>query len=135
MRRLLRNTSGAAAVEFAIVLPVLVAVLMGTIEFGLILYSKNALQSVARDVARQLAVNTLGEDQVDLTVKNSLPKWIKSSAKAKVLHSNKTDVAKNVITVTVSVAASQAGIIGYYTRITGDWTLNGSAAMKQEDRV
>jgi len=43
---------GAAAVEFALVLPVLLAVLMGVLEAGLVLYDKAVLTHASREGAR-----------------------------------------------------------------------------------
>jgi Flp pilus assembly protein TadG len=49
---LIRNQKGVAAVEFAIVLPVLVLLLFGTIEFGLLLYNKQVITNASREGAR-----------------------------------------------------------------------------------
>ncbi len=47
-----RHQRGAAAVEFALLLPVVMALLMGTLEMGLILYNKAVLTNAAREGAR-----------------------------------------------------------------------------------
>lgn len=44
--------SGAATVEFAIVLPMLVLMVLGTIEFGLMFYNKQILTNASREAAR-----------------------------------------------------------------------------------
>jgi Flp pilus assembly protein TadG len=49
---LIRNQKGVAAVEFAIVLPVLVLILFGTIEFGLLLFNKQVITNASREGAR-----------------------------------------------------------------------------------
>ena len=43
---------GAAAVEFAIILPLLVMLLFGIIEFGIILYDKAMITNASREGAR-----------------------------------------------------------------------------------
>ena len=48
---------GAAAVEFALLLPVLVILLLGIIDFGLYYYNNLQLTHAARDAARYLSVN------------------------------------------------------------------------------
>ena len=50
-RRAVRQR-GAAAVEFALLLPVVMALLMGTLEMGLILYDKAVLTNATREGAR-----------------------------------------------------------------------------------
>ena len=50
---------GAAAVEFALVLPLLVVLLMGIIDFGLYFYDDLAVSHAARDAARYLSVNNI----------------------------------------------------------------------------
>jgi Flp pilus assembly protein TadG len=44
--------SGAAMVEFAIVLPLLMLILFGIIEFGVVLYNKAVLTNASREGAR-----------------------------------------------------------------------------------
>jgi len=48
----LRNEKGAAVVEFAVVLPLLLMVLFGIIEFGLLLYNKAMITNASREAAR-----------------------------------------------------------------------------------
>ena len=48
----LKAQKGAAAVEFAIILPVLVMLLFGIIEFGIILYDKAMITNASREGAR-----------------------------------------------------------------------------------
>lgn len=43
---------GIAAAEFAIVLPVLLLLLFGTIEFGMIMYGREVVTNAAREAAR-----------------------------------------------------------------------------------
>ncbi|MEO7858934.1 MAG: TadE/TadG family type IV pilus assembly protein [Nitrospirales bacterium] len=52
MRKGLRSESGASAVEFALLLPVLVLILFGIIELGLALYQQSILTNASREGAR-----------------------------------------------------------------------------------
>jgi len=52
MRDLHRSESGASAVEFALVLPVLMMILFGIIEFGIALYQQSILTNASREGAR-----------------------------------------------------------------------------------
>jgi Flp pilus assembly protein TadG len=48
----LKREDGAAAVEFALVLPILLVLLFGIIEFGMILYYQGVVASASREGAR-----------------------------------------------------------------------------------
>src|SRR5437868_3976340 len=50
MRRL--NERGAVAAEFALLLPVFMLILFGTIEFGMIMYSRELITNASREGAR-----------------------------------------------------------------------------------
>ncbi len=52
MRHKNRNQRGVAAVEFALVLPVLVLLLLGIIEFSVALYDKSVVTNASREGAR-----------------------------------------------------------------------------------
>jgi Flp pilus assembly protein TadG len=47
-----RNERGAVAAEFALLLPVLLTILFGIIEFGMIMYSREVVTNAAREGAR-----------------------------------------------------------------------------------
>ena len=46
------NERGVAAAEFALVLPVLLLILFGTIEFGMMMYGREIVTNAAREGAR-----------------------------------------------------------------------------------
>ena len=48
----MKGSRGASAVEFAIVLPVLLLILFGTIEFGILLFNKQVITNASREGAR-----------------------------------------------------------------------------------
>jgi Flp pilus assembly protein TadG len=48
----LKREDGAAAIEFAILLPLLMLILFGTIEFGLVLYNQEVITNASREGAR-----------------------------------------------------------------------------------
>jgi len=50
--RLLRKSDGAAAVEFAIILPLFITLVFGIIEFSLIMYNKAMITNASREGAR-----------------------------------------------------------------------------------
>lgn len=62
----IRNQKGQSLVEFAIILPIILLLLMGIVEFGMMLNSYLTIQNVAREGARlgivggsDLEINTL----------------------------------------------------------------------------
>lgn len=51
-RRLWRNTSGSAAIEFGLVLPLLLVVVVGIIDYGQIHFTRLTMTNAAREGAR-----------------------------------------------------------------------------------
>lgn len=58
-RRLLcrRQESGAVAVEFALILPLLLILVLGIIQYGMYFFARQGGSDVARDAARRAAVS------------------------------------------------------------------------------
>jgi Flp pilus assembly protein TadG len=54
-----RDDSGASAVEFALVAPLLIGLLLGVIEYGSLAMVQMRMNDTARDTARRLAVRDL----------------------------------------------------------------------------
>ena len=61
MSRIRRDDRGAVMVEFAIVLPVLMLILLGIIEFGRAYNAQVSIQAAAREGARELALGNTSE--------------------------------------------------------------------------
>ncbi len=61
------SQAGASALELALVLPLLVMILVGTIEFGFIMYDKAVITNASREAARKGIVfrQACGDNGVD----------------------------------------------------------------------
>jgi Flp pilus assembly protein TadG len=74
IRRKAPNESGVAAIEFAIVLPILLILLFGIIEFSLLLYDKAMITNASREAARTGILFNAGvnvtDDAIDDVVQN-----------------------------------------------------------------
>ena len=58
----LRRSDGATAVEFALILSAMIAVILGIFEFGRALHTRSALDYLADRAARSLVVQYRGSD-------------------------------------------------------------------------
>lgn len=56
LRNFLRNERGAAAVEFALVLPLAVVMLLGALNFGIYLFFQNSLSAALDETARSATI-------------------------------------------------------------------------------
>ena len=62
MRRRKRDDGGAAAVEFALILPIFLMLLFGIIDFGYMINRSSIINNAARDAVRVASVNGSGAD-------------------------------------------------------------------------
>ena len=68
-----KGQRGAAAVEFAIILPILILLIFGAIEFGLLLYNQQVITNASREGARYGIVAQSPRvpiDQIEVLVMN-----------------------------------------------------------------
>lgn len=68
MRRFHSGEEGAAALEFALVLPMLIMLVMGIAEFSRAYHAKEKLQYAVREGARELAINKDSANAIAVTV-------------------------------------------------------------------
>jgi len=74
--RIIKSEKGASAVEFAIILPILIILVFGIVEFGIAYNNYIALTHAAREGARLAAVNMdeiLGIEEFENRIKESAP--------------------------------------------------------------
>ena len=68
VHKTLRSESGASAVEFALLLPVLMMILFGIIEFGMALYRQAILTNASREGARLGIVPSVTNAEVNTKI-------------------------------------------------------------------
>jgi Flp pilus assembly protein TadG len=92
--RLLRRTEGATAVECAIVLPFLLLLICGIIDFGNLYYQSHTVNEAAREGARVAAVG--GTSQEVYTAVNNFGNQLQT------IMNPSTPVSGQLVTVTVT---------------------------------
>lgn len=124
---LIKNKSGQALVEFTIILPIILALILGMIEFGWVLNGKITLTSAAREGAR-VAITYEDADQaydaVDAAVQRSVEGSALEDVEAEV---NFDEVTRSAI---VNVTSTISPIIGFY--FSEDIDLEAKAEMRIE---
>ena len=72
-KMIIKDQKGGALIEFAIVLPVLVLLVIGIIEFGLLVYNKHIIANASREGVRAaivVGVDSLDDAAIRTIVKN-----------------------------------------------------------------
>lgn len=67
LQRLHRDQRGATVIEFAILGPALIAMLLGVMQVGLYMQAQNALSSVAGDMSRYMSVEYQKDNEISNT--------------------------------------------------------------------
>src|SRR4051812_25144209 len=88
-----RRRRGNAVVEAALVLPILLALAFGTIEFGHFFYCKHTFQGAARDGARVAILSSSTNTSVTTAVANTMTAAGFTSAQYSVAITNTSNVA------------------------------------------
>ena len=136
---------GAAAVEFAVVLPFLMIVFYLIIEFGMMFYDKAIITNASREAARagivynaclqKLTDEAIQQVAIDYSANHLIPK---PSSLPVVTFPNPTDrcVSGNRLTVTV-VWTYNMFVLGNLFRLVGsdvleEWLLSATTVMSHE---
>jgi Flp pilus assembly protein TadG len=74
-RRLGQDERGAAAVEFVFILPILLLLFSGILQFGSVMFLDSHMTNVAREASRRVAVGELTETDATTMVQAALVNW------------------------------------------------------------
>lgn len=142
MSRLMRvkNQNGVAAVEFALILPILVVLLIGIIEFSILLYDKAVLTNASREGARAGIVSQsprLGDDKIIEVVVDYCGKYLitfgdsETALKIPVVTRDGDNFGDD-LTVSVTYEYSFLALPNFITSIAGIKTLTATTVMRME---
>jgi Flp pilus assembly protein TadG len=130
----LKREEGAAAVEFALVLPILILILFGIIEFGFALYNKEVITNASREGARAGIVQApkLTETAVKDVAKDYLASAGWDKTKADVSVTGAAGSFPNSLTVTVNYPYSFSVLPNFIAGFSKDITLSATTVMRHE---
>jgi len=123
----LKSSDGQSLVEFALVAPILIALILGMIEFGWILNGKITITSAAREGARTAIVYE-SATQASTAVNNAVSKSAESSSLTGLTTATEFNEASQ--SAIVNVNAKIKPIIGLFFK--DDVNLNAKAEMRIE---
>ncbi|MDL1980012.1 MAG: pilus assembly protein [Deltaproteobacteria bacterium] len=131
----LQNNRGVAAVELAICLPILILLVCGSIEFGILFYNEQVITNASREGARAGIVEGTVNDDIEDIIENycngKLINLMNGSSELEAVTISKEGVDPNPIDLTVRVSYKYnfllAGILGFT-----DKTLSAQTVMRME---
>jgi Flp pilus assembly protein TadG len=132
------DKTGASAVEFAIILPVLILFLFGIIEFSILFYDKAVITNASREGARAGIVyqhpNRVTESEIQQVVLNYCGDNLITFGETPSLTINTTPgaTAGDPLTVTVRYGYQFLVLPNFITTLTGGINLAATTVMRME---
>jgi Flp pilus assembly protein TadG len=123
-----KKEDGAEMVEFALVFMLLVLILAGIIQFGLVFNTLLVLQDAARNAARSAAVSTLSDSQIISNVIQSVPSIPLNSSNIVITPSTRT--RGQILTVTINYNYQMPVTLGV---LAASYPLTARASMVSEN--
>lgn len=97
-----RSERGAVAVEVALILPVVFAVMFGVIQYGIYFWGRSTVAASARESARQLAVGTDWTCSRDQAIEKANAAASGAAATHRYLNGTNTAVVGTLVEVTLT---------------------------------
>lgn len=98
--------------EFALLLPILTTMLLGTFQYGILIFSYNTMLNTARNGARAMAVGAATEAQVVETALLNLPGWV-PEAEWSIVARDTATTGTNQVTTTITVESRFAALLTF----------------------
>jgi Flp pilus assembly protein TadG len=106
--RLVADEEGVVLAEALVVIPMLVMITFGILQFSLMMFCYNSMMDAARHGAREMAVGVANETEAESTVESMLVNWpVNWSITAEDSDTTGTDEVR----VTVSIPMLEAGVL------------------------
>lgn len=119
---------GTAIVEFAVILPLLLAILFAIIEFGYVFMIRQSLQHAAREGCRFASLQTSTDSGIMARVDEAMAPTGVSGYSVTLTHATQADPVE---TVTVSIPYGDVSLVGGFFG-TYNYDLTGVCSMRKE---
>jgi Flp pilus assembly protein TadG len=129
-RRGSRRARAAAVVEFAVVLPLLLTILFGIMEYGWVFMVRQTLQTAAREGCRQAVLPSSEAPYTNVTDRVAQVMAPTGLSGYEVSMTHATDAAP-LETVTISIPYNDVSLMGGFFG-THDYNLGGTCSMRKE---
>lgn len=128
-RKFRSEQSGASAVEFALIAPVLIAILMAICEFSLVFFTLNTAQHAVWDAARQLAVGRTTPAAARDAVTAAIPQWVRAQTTV-TADKDPADATRYLVRASIPIAAATP--TNFLAAAFGANVMTASATLMQE---
>lgn len=122
LRQRVGDDSGATAIEFALIAPILILLLGGIVEGGLLIHTWGNMEYIARQAARGVAIGEFTEQQAQDFIASRMQKSVGAPAAAATVRTvSGAQPIDNEVIVNVTVPAaqlSQIQIFGVFRMVT-----------------
>lgn len=123
---------GVAVVEMAVVLPLLLALVFGIIEFGWVFMIRQTVVNAAREGCRTAVLQSATNDQVGDRVREVMA--VLGYAEGTDWSFTTTDISADIQNVTVTISLDAISLTGGFI-LTGGSDLEGTCTMRKEGIV
>lgn len=141
MRRHPAQSRGAAIIEFALILPILLILFFGIVEFATALFNKAVITNASREAARSGIIYIGPATHVsDATIRSialqnctNLISYNNDAAPTvTITRTNSPDFPEQLLTVQIDYSYTGLGLGSMLSSITGPLMLSASTTMKNE---
>lgn len=113
LRRFAREQGGSAVVEFALVMPIMISLMLGVFEFSWLFYQRHAMLTAAERGARGVATQTLTAAEAVTATETTLADW-DASYSVTITEPDPTNVNDRDVVVVISAPTQQLNITGFF---------------------
>jgi Flp pilus assembly protein TadG len=133
LSRSTRRQRGAAAVEFAIVAPLLFMILLGIVDVGNMLFVYNSMLNAARETSRSVAVSADTPAQGKSKAEAALNKHYGKKGKTTftVVVTVPANSSEHEVKTTISTPLSETMMLDVF-KLLGEFNLTASASIRKE---
>jgi Flp pilus assembly protein TadG len=127
--KLRSDRSGASAVEFSLVAPLFVGLLMAICEFSFAFFTLTSAQQAVWTEARQLALGRITTMTAHDAVVAALPRWAQGRA---TVTADKDPADATRYLVTAAIPLTSAAPTNFFASLYGTRSMTASATLPQE---